>query len=426
MAKVQFDGTTKLIHVLPGVTDINVQIDLYGYWKNWVIFNDNAKYEQAFRTFGGDPTAGGQVAPQYFFLTNGWRVHIDGNDTLFVDIALNLYTNEGDTPFILINGSHVNSTRSDVPVVNFSPSIIAAEVWEHDTRTLTSGSSSGDVNVVSINGIPVSSPEDLGAQMAPGILNTPVTTFTAEDTIGEAIWRARFIPKAIYVNTDADENGDGTQQYPFNNINDAKDFIEDSGINNIFVSGSVVVPRNLKNMNIYGIGLPTIDFNGQDVKNSKFTQIKLSGAYSSNIIAEECHLTDGFELAGHFHNCELHGNVTARPNSEIILLTCLSGIPGIGRPTLSMNSGQASAVSIRGQRGGLTIFDCDHVDDVITVEIAEGSLTFDSSCTNGIMVARGDCKFVDESNGATVHDETTQNLISKEAANTRNTVIAMS
>ena len=73
---------------------------------------------------------------------------------------------------------------------------------------------------------------------------------------------------------------------------------------------------------------------------------------------------------------------------------------------LSMNSGVASAVSISGHSGSLTITDSDHVDDVITIEVSEGTLVFDSTCIAGTMVARGSCKFTNNSTGATVIDET--------------------
>jgi hypothetical protein len=85
---------------------------------------------------------------------------------------------------------------------------------------------------------------------------------------------------------------------------------------------------------------------------------------------------------------------------------CVSSVPGTLRPTISMNAGGTSQLSIRGYSGGLTVKDCNNVADRVTVELHPGSLTFDSSCTNGIMVARGVGKFLDQTAGATVIDET--------------------
>ncbi len=290
----------------------------------------------------------------------------------------------------------------------------------------------GDVNVASVAGVPINDPSEIGPQpdvLAAEILNTDVNLFTAQDTVGQAIWRSRFLKASIYVNTNSATNGDGSQQDPFDNVNDAKDMVEATGIQNIVVAGSVVVPGNLKNMNVYGIGLPDIDLNGMDVKGSRFERVELKGNSTGSIEAEDCEILDGFYMNGHFHNCSLMGDVFVTPNSETLLATCMSGIPGLDRPTLSMNSGLPSAVSIRGWKGGLTIKNCDHIDDVITVGLTEGSLTFDNSCTNGTMVARGLGKFVDETAGATVVDEMTYEEdinahTSADGQKTRNTVIA--
>jgi len=120
MSKVTFDGVNKRIHILAGYDTIDVMEDLYSEWKRWLKENpDNMKYPPAFRTFGGDPTAGGQVAPRYFFLINGWRIVVDG---ISITVQTNLYTDEGDSPFIIKNGGSVTNKTSDVPVVNTSSS----------------------------------------------------------------------------------------------------------------------------------------------------------------------------------------------------------------------------------------------------------------------------------------------------------------
>ena len=50
--------------------------DMYSEWKEWVIADDNAKYEKAFDTTGGDAVGGNQEIAPYFFLRNnsGWRI----------------------------------------------------------------------------------------------------------------------------------------------------------------------------------------------------------------------------------------------------------------------------------------------------------------------------------------------------------------
>jgi len=106
-----------------------------------------------------------------------------------------------------------------------------------------------------------------------------------------------------------------------------------------------------------------------------------------------------------FKNCTITGNLFAADNSSIVMVNCISGIPGIGRPIISMNSTSTSKISICKYSGGLTIIDSNNILDEITVEISEGALTFDSSNTLGQMVARGNGKFIDNSNGAIVNNE---------------------
>ena len=112
MVDVTFNGTAKTMTINSGST-LNV-IELYSDWKSWTLLSDNAKYEQAFRTFGGDPTATGQFAPAYFFLTNGWRVVINNLSLL---VSGNLYTDEGVSPFVNTN-SNITHQTSDAATVS--------------------------------------------------------------------------------------------------------------------------------------------------------------------------------------------------------------------------------------------------------------------------------------------------------------------
>lgn len=238
------------------------------------------------------------------------------------------------------------------------------------------------------------------------LLNTNIHDHIASLTIGEAFHRLRYLQQSIYVDTEALVNGDGSQGYPYNSINDAKDKVEASGIKNIFVSGEITVPQNLKNMNIYGIGLPKIHLNNQDLKNTKFHHCSLFGSYTDYIIAQQCRLENDLLLRGHFDTCEIMGNVIVASSSEVLMVDCMSGIAGLDSASLSMNSGEATQVSIQGHKGRFKITSCDHALDTITVGMSQGLLTYDNTCTNGTMVASGVCKFINETNGANVIDET--------------------
>lgn len=141
MAKVTFNGTAKEIIINNSVTDIDVTIDLYSDWKEWILTGDNAKYLDAFRTFGGDPISTTQNAPRYYILINGWKVRIlSGN---VVNISTNLYTDDNSFPLIIEPTASASLKNSDAVVVTtYSGGVTPADVWTYPTRELTAASTS--------------------------------------------------------------------------------------------------------------------------------------------------------------------------------------------------------------------------------------------------------------------------------------------
>ena len=104
--KVIFDGPNKLITVGPETSIIDVKIDLYSDWKEWAMAAENMKWAAAFRSVGGDALPGAQTLGATFFLINGWRIVLDHG----VDFNGNMYTEEGDTPFIPVVGQQVSTS----------------------------------------------------------------------------------------------------------------------------------------------------------------------------------------------------------------------------------------------------------------------------------------------------------------------------
>jgi len=101
--KVTFDGANKRILINYGVTSIDVQIDLYSNWKEWVQYRDNSQYPQAFSKTGGTTTPIGSIGGTYFLL-NGWKIKPwQGNYTL--DIDGNMFSIDGSDPFVDAEGT---------------------------------------------------------------------------------------------------------------------------------------------------------------------------------------------------------------------------------------------------------------------------------------------------------------------------------
>jgi hypothetical protein len=145
---VTFDGTNKLIVADPGTTSLDVR-DVYSRWKDWAATGDNARFPQAFRVVGGDPTEGANFIAPYFFLTEGWRLRPQEADhTLALSGAL--LVDGGGDPIIPTVGTYRVLVRVSVPVraegvatgggSGPDASTIAAAVWNRSTTGPTPGS----------------------------------------------------------------------------------------------------------------------------------------------------------------------------------------------------------------------------------------------------------------------------------------------
>lgn len=146
--KVTFDGPTLTIYINPPETEIDVKVDLYSNWKEWVQVRDHAKYPQAFSAVGGDPITATLALGTTYFLENGWRLKpYVGDYVLTVDG--NLFTREeGANPVIPTTGVSVNFFRSNlvdlieptlegsqVDLSNTALTNIADNVWDEVVNT---------------------------------------------------------------------------------------------------------------------------------------------------------------------------------------------------------------------------------------------------------------------------------------------------
>ena len=117
MTKATFNGTNKIISIDSGITSINVQVDLYSDWKEWVLLSDNSKYLAAFRSVCGYELQSNYYLAPTFFLLNGWRIRpAEENHTLVVNGNI-FVDGSTDSPFISTIGNYrvmVNSTTSNV------------------------------------------------------------------------------------------------------------------------------------------------------------------------------------------------------------------------------------------------------------------------------------------------------------------------
>lgn len=143
--KVDFNGVTKRITVLPGVTALSIRDDVYSAWVRWLEHDENGRFLTAMRYSGGDPIPGGETGLT-FFLSNGWKLEYDPN---LVAISGVLYSDNYPTPYWSVAdqpifpatvSSLVNSAVSYQNVVTgtaLTQEQTAAAVWQAANRTLT-------------------------------------------------------------------------------------------------------------------------------------------------------------------------------------------------------------------------------------------------------------------------------------------------
>lgn len=355
MASV-FDGSVKRIYIDSNLPNVIVQ-DLYSEWKEWAVQDNNLQYLQAFRSFGGDPTVEGQAAPAYYFLTNGWRVVVDGFDGTF---SYNLYTDEGEQPVITLNGGTALLNNSDVGIVK------TAFEQEQDYN--------GVIHVDFISG-------GAGSEYPLGTASKPVDNFADAVTIAEF--------------------------YGITEIH--------------VLQGEGEIDVNITNYSVLGTNpqacgvIMTGDQNGI-YRNTKFKGLHITGiACGCGWYADRCTLEDLYQIAGYLQECGIKGTIglSSRTNEatglpyESVFYQCVSEVPGFSSPTVDMVMGYPTSTSFRGYSGGLLLKYADHAEDTATFEFVAGKITIDPSCTDGEISVRGIVKITDNGNGLTIDDSAT-------------------
>lgn len=115
-----FDGINKTIQL--NTTSSFEVTEMYSRWKDWVLVSDNAKFLQAFRFVGGDPTVGGKSLGITYFLTNNWVIQPFAQDHR-LQVVGNLFTDNGDSPFIAASGSFNVLIESEVSNINTAEAV---------------------------------------------------------------------------------------------------------------------------------------------------------------------------------------------------------------------------------------------------------------------------------------------------------------
>lgn len=210
MAKVSFNGTTKEISVLPGVTALDITADVYSEWVRWVPTAQN--FLPAMRYSGLDTIPSGRTGAIYF-LINDWKLLVDLKQTRVTGV---LYSEDYESAYFDLDTGSSLFPASVTSVVNTvysggSAAPTLSEIWTYGTRTLTAGSGSGptaveirqeidtnSVKLTQIKAILDSMDVPTAVENANAVWVKPISELTDKTTIGGYISRVLLsIPKFL-------------------------------------------------------------------------------------------------------------------------------------------------------------------------------------------------------------------------------------
>ncbi|MDY0270209.1 hypothetical protein [Trichloromonas sp.] len=323
---VTFDPINKLIIVLTGITYIDVGIDLYSNWKEWVLIDDNAKYDAAFFTFGGEPISEFQSTPPYYFLTNGWKVYVEN---MSITVDMNLYSDDGLSPFIINNASVTNNT-SDVPIVR----------------------------------------SDVEKRLAYGD-------------------RVYFDFNSPYVGI---EHPVGTIAQPVNNIQQAIIIANTYNLNKIYIRSDLNITDdyNLSEFSIYGDKneyIVTSNISSIILNNTYFYNVTIQGDFngSKTSIIDSIIENDIYNINGNIKNTQLSS--TIKIDNNLILSNCFTGNSN-KELIIDTNNNKNTKTLIRSYSGEVKVINTND-NDVINIELIAGKIILDESCSGGTIDIRG-------------------------------------
>lgn len=129
MANITIDWANKIFDIDSPATDIDVQNDIYEYWKEQIQIGDNSKWPQAMLSIGGESLPGGKFVPSFFFLLNGWKVR-SYVGTTSINVSTNLFADDGSDPYISggTRCSIIAATTTGVTVTTAGVSISPADI----------------------------------------------------------------------------------------------------------------------------------------------------------------------------------------------------------------------------------------------------------------------------------------------------------
>lgn len=349
MSKVSFDGNARIIYVLPGVTVIDVQVDLYMESKDWNALEDS-KYANVFDVTGGEDISESQQAPTYYYLINNWKIVLNTGET--VTVGTNLYTKNIDGIIAVVTND------SQISYLNSS----AVQVKSDLEKSLSYGE---------------------------------YIVFDTDDGVGGTTYPT------------------GTHKQPSNNLADAIAIANVNGIHTIHLHSDIALTEDVHGFKFIGVtGKEMVICYGVDTGHCYFDNVYIAGTLggSSGVRAYQSNLTPGLKgVAGAFKECGITGDITLRHADDLPTLfqACFAlGLDGTP-PTFIIGDDDdidILSVHIRGFHGSIAIDNVNQPGEKFNIGSNIGAIFINNTCTDGSIKIGGVVKnaITDNSDGTMV------------------------
>ena len=176
-SKVDFDGINRIIYVHPEVTSLDIRVDVYSAWIDWVSLRDNSKFLPSIRYTGFDPIGGGNYTGDSYFLINGWKLSVDLTKVRVTGV---LFSDNYDTAYYTtdLTPQYPATVAALVNTVSLpsTSTITPAELWAYENRSLSVTPPTAAEITTNVWGVAVESVTDkstMGGYIAKVLLSIP-------------------------------------------------------------------------------------------------------------------------------------------------------------------------------------------------------------------------------------------------------------
>lgn len=343
----------------------------------------------------------------YRCVLNGEFTLAGSGETLFLECWDGIVGTTVTSPSINFNGSGrscaIRGYKGDITIKNKTgPEAVEINGASGGTVTIEDTVTAGIVR--------------LSGSLQPKIETGVTATIDVSQVVYPDLQQLAAFEGHVYINVSSGATGTrfpkGTHQDPVNNLADAIAIAESRGLDEFIIDGTlVVVDTDISGYKFMGennlSAVIVLSGTGNTTERTHFTDMIVTGRINGAIFCRGV----GLQTLSHigspsfptiFERCILRADVGVTPtiqfNSEeanidnVHFIECVSGVPGAGTSTFDLN-GSDAPFALRKFGGGIAVINFNQ-GQASTIEIQEGQLKVDSSCTSGTLQYRGGGKLV--------------------------------